>query len=135
MKARYSRAFLPPAPMLPVVVAVPGGMEQRRLQGKVDSGADVCAVPEDLIAELDLPPVRLVRAAGFGGLLQEVTLYHLALEVGGRRYDHVEALGTRRSYAIIGRNVLKDLVVRLDGPKSLLTVTLPRVRSKHRPKI
>jgi len=109
--------------MLPVVIAVPGGLEQRRLEGKIDSGADICAVPEDIIAELDLPPVRSVRAAGFGGVLQDATLYHFALEVAGRRYDHVEALATRRGYAIIGRNVLKSMVVKLDGPKGVLTVT------------
>jgi predicted aspartyl protease len=131
VKRRYSRDFSPPAPTVPVVVRLPRGGESRELEGKIDSGADVCAIPEDVIAELDLPPVRIVRAAGFGGVLQDAILHHCAIELPGRRFDHVEALGTHRRYAIIGRNVLRELVVRLDGPGSMLSVTAPRSRSRR----
>jgi hypothetical protein len=75
----------------------------RHIEGKIDTGADVCALPESIIADLDLAPVRTVRAAGFGGVLQEALLFHADLEVAGRRSKHVEALSTRRPYAIIGR--------------------------------
>lgn len=131
MKRAYSRDFSPPAPMLALVVRSPGGTETRHIEGKLDTGADICALPDSVIADLDLPPVRTVRAAGFGGVLQEVLLFHVDLEVAGRRSKHVEALSTRRPYAIIGRNILQQFAIRLDGPKSTLTVTLP-TPSKHR---
>ena len=132
MKRRYSIDFSPPAPMVPVQVSSPLGTERRLLEGKVDSGADLCAVPEDVIGELDVPPLRVVRAAGFDGGFREVLLYHCELEVAGRRFPHVEALATRRRYAIIGRNVLNALVTKLDGPKVTLTVTTPKARSRRR---
>ena len=116
--------------MVPAVIRVPGRTESRRLEGKIDSGADICAVPDDIIAALDLPPVRVVRAAGLGGLLQEAMLYHCAMEVAGYWFEHIEALGTRRRYAIIGRNVLRDLVVRLDGPKSMLSFASTSTRKR-----
>jgi hypothetical protein len=118
--------------MLSIVVKSPLGSESRSIEGKVDSGADICALPEGLVAELDMPPVRIVRAAGFDGGPREAVLYHCALEVAGRRFPHVEALATRRSYAILGRNVLADLVTTLDGPRSTLTVTVARGRRKTR---
>lgn len=125
MKRSYSRDFSPPAPMLLVVVRLPGGSSTRHIEGKVDTGADICALPDSVITDLDLPPVRTVRAAGFAGVLQEALLFHADLEVAGRRNKHVEALSTRRPYAIIGRNILQQFTIRLDGPKSTLTVTLP----------
>lgn len=117
--------------MLPLIVRSPGGAETRHIEGKIDTGADICALPDSVIADLDLPPVRTVRAAGFGGVLQEALLFHVDLEVAGQRNKHVEALSTRRPYAIIGRNILRQFTIRLDGPKSTVTVTVP-TRPKHR---
>lgn len=132
MKARYSKDFWPPAPMVPVVIRVPGELQGRRIEGKIDSGADLCAIPDDVVVELDLPPVRIVRAAGFAGHLQEATLYHCSLEIAGHRAAHVEALVTRRRYAIIGRNVLQDLLVRLHGPKQEVSLTVPTASGRKR---
>ncbi len=132
MNRRYSSNFTPPAPMVPVAVGVPGGADERHIEGKIDSGADMCALPEALVVELDLPPVRVVRAAGFGQPLQDVLLYHCALRLAGFEFAHVETLATRRSCALIGRNVLRHLVVRLDGPKSVLTITRQPSRSRRR---
>ena len=64
-------------------------------------------------------------------MLQEALLFHVELEVVGRRNKHVEVLSTRRPYAIIGRNILQQFAIRLDGLGSTLTVTLP-VRAKRR---
>jgi predicted aspartyl protease len=134
MKRRYSHDFSPLAPMVEILVSSPTGTEKTMLEGKIDSGADLCAVPEEVIAELDLPPIRSVRAAGFDGAHREVLLYHCALEVAGRRFSHVEALATRRRYAIVGRKVLRTLVVELDGPKATLTIAAGRARNRARPK-
>ena len=132
MNRRYSSNFTPPAPMVPLAVGVPGGPDERHIEGKMDSGADLCALPEDLIVELDLAPVRVVRAAGFGQPHQDALLYHCALRFAGWEFEHVEALATRRPYALIGRNVLRHLVVKLDGPKSVLTITDPASRRRRR---
>ena len=131
MKRGYSRDFSPPAPMLSLVVTAPGGRDETSLEGKLDSGADICALPESVIAALDLPPVREVRAAGFTGELRPTLLYRCTLEVAGRRVQNVEALATGRHYAIVGRNVLCHLVVKLDGPNEQLS--LVHSTSRRRP--
>ena len=132
MRRPYSRDFRPPAPVVPVLVRVPAHTATRQLDGKIDSGADICAVPEGIIAELDLPPVRTVRAAGLAGVLAEATLFHVELEVAGHGFEHLEVLSTRRPYAIIGRNVLQRFVVKLDGPKAFLTMNAPKTRRASR---
>jgi predicted aspartyl protease len=132
VKRSYSSSFSPPAPIVPVVVGVPEGVDERQIDGKIDSGADICALPEDLIVELDLPPVRVVRAAGFGQPHQDVLLYHCALRFAGHEFPHVETLATKRPYALIGRNILRHLVVTLDGPKGLLTIPTRPIRRRRR---
>lgn len=126
MRRPLDPAFQPPAPMAPVAVRAPGGIDEAQLDGKIDTGADLCAVPERLVAELDLPPVRVVRAAGFGGGLQEATVYRIDVTLDGHTFPRVEALVTRRPYAIIGRNVLRHFVVRVDGPRGVLELRRPR---------
>ena len=79
MKRALSRLFDPPAPMVPVRVRAPGGLDAVEVEGKLDTGADLCAVPERHVVELALPPVRTVRAAGFLGSMQEVIVYRLEI--------------------------------------------------------
>lgn len=130
MKRALSRDFDPPAPMVPVRLRAPDGLDSTLVEGKLDTGADLSAIPEHHIAELSLPPVRTVRAAGFLGGFQEVIIYRADLTIDGMEFPHIEALATRRPYAIIGRNVLRRLVTKIDGPAERLEVGPPKVRKK-----
>lgn len=125
-----SRAFDPPAPMVPVSLRAPSGLDVVEIEAKLDTGADLCAVPDAHVEALGLPPVRAVRAAGFLGGMQEVVVYRVDLTLDGVDYPHVEALATRRPYAIIGRNVLRRLILRIDGPRERLEVGLPKERRR-----
>jgi predicted aspartyl protease len=126
MKRPYGRAFDPPAPVVPVLASAPGLEPTRPLEGKLDTGADLCAIPEGVIAELAVPPVGTVRAAGYAGELREVAVYRVDIRIAGKAHRHVKALSTRRPYAIIGRNVLRSYVLRLDGPKACLELRRPQ---------
>jgi predicted aspartyl protease len=134
MKHRYSAAFTPPAPILWVVAKAPHGSDARRLEGKIDTGSDICALPEFVMEELDPSPVRIVRAAGFSGSPVEMVVYRVDLEVEGMAFSRVEALSTRRSYAIVGRNVLRRLILTLNGPRSELVLRLPRASTRTSPR-
>ena len=75
-----------------------------------------------------------MRAAGFLGELTEVAVYRFDVEIDGRWIEAVEGIATRRPYVILGRNVLRRFVLRLDGPRAVLTLvrgaTLPDVGTK-----
>ena len=120
MRRAYSHAFEPLAPVVPVSVTAPDPGRPKLLDGKLDTGADICAVPDFVIAELALPPVGTVRAAGYAGELREMAVYRVNVEIDGHVHRNVKALSTRRPYAIIGRNVLRSYLLRLDGPKDRL---------------
>ena len=126
MRRRFSHAFEPPAPVVPVRLCTPGTHASVALDGKVDTGADLCGVPEQLVIDLDLPPVRSVRAAGFAGAPYDVVVYRVDVEIDGLVFPRVEALAIGRSYFLVGRNVLRTLVVRLHGPREQLDLGRPR---------
>ena len=128
MKLALSRALNPPAPMVPVIVGAPKGIDMVALEGKLDTGADLCAVPDHLVMDLNLPPLRTVRAAGFLTGVQEVIVYGIGLTIDKMEFPYVEAIITRRPYVIVGRNVLRRLVMHMDGPAERLELRRPRER-------
>jgi predicted aspartyl protease len=109
-----------------VQLRAPGGYRGAALDGKLDTGADLCGVPEQVVIDLDLPPVRSVRAAGFAGAPHDVVVYRVDMELDGLVFPRVEALAIGRPYALVGRNVLRTLVVRFDGPREQLDLRRPR---------
>ena len=106
--------------MVSVRLRAPGTHHSAVLDGKVDTGADLCGVPEQLVIDLDLPPGRSVRAAGFAGEPHDVVVYRVDVEIDGLVFPRVEALAIGRPYFLVGRNVLRTLVVRLHGPREQL---------------
>jgi predicted aspartyl protease len=125
MRRAYSRAFDPPAPVVPVLVKAVGPGRERRLDAKLDTGADICALPDVLIAELALPASGSVRAAGYGGEFSEVLVYRAEIRIGEVVHRDVKAVSTRRPYAIVGRNLLKEYLLSLNGPASRLDLRRP----------
>jgi predicted aspartyl protease len=111
---------------VPVRLRAPRQETVVQVDGKIDTGSDLCSVPARLVAELDLPPVRAVRAVGFGGTVQQAVVYRVDLEIDGLAFPRSEALATARPYVLVGRNVLRALVVQLDGPRSQLDLRRPR---------
>lgn len=134
MRRALSRDFHPPAAMVPLRLRAPGGTEQAAVEGKIDTGADICAVPEGTIVDLDLPPTRVVRAAGFGGEPAEAIVYRVDLVLDGTTFHRMEALATRRHYAIVGRNVLSRLVLKIDGPGERLELKVAG-RGARKPRV
>src|SRR5437867_11369971 len=55
VRRAYSRASDPAAPVVPVRLRAPGQLEVAHTEGKIDTGSDLCAVPEPTIAALNLP--------------------------------------------------------------------------------
>src|SRR5438067_11742634 len=83
VRRAYSRASDPPAPVVRVRLRAPGQLEVAHAEGKIDTGSVLCAVPARTIAALNLPAVRSVRALGFAGAIQEVTVYRVDVEIDG----------------------------------------------------
>ena len=112
----YDRAFEPPAPVVDVTVLHPTVAGRRvAVRGKLDTGADVTAIPEHIVAELRLLPHGDTWIRGFDGAHFRRPVYYVRLLVEGTDLSSVRCIAAARRDVLLGRNVLNRFVASLDG--------------------
>lgn len=121
MQYGYNHAYDPPAAVLPVRVGAPGADTSVLVSAMVDSGADMCVVPAGLALQLGLPMVDVLRVRGVGGAAHQATVHAASVQVG--HIDDVAEVLAIGDETLVGRNLLRFLVVGLDGPGDRLTVS------------
>lgn len=95
----------------------------------VDTGADATLVPAQIVHRLGLPAVDVVAVSGVDGLKQRATVHLAWVELGKLRVK-VRIIAFAGE-AILGRDVLNQCIVTLDGPG--LTISLePATRKRRR---
>ncbi len=72
----YDASFNPPAPVANVTVSHPvTGVELAELGGKLDTGADVTVIPEQLAAQLNLSPKGHIWTHSYDGAYSQRPVY------------------------------------------------------------
>jgi predicted aspartyl protease len=127
----YDTKVDPPAPVVPVRVSRPLGDEAVLLSMLVDTGADCTLVPVSLVRQLKLPRIDVIGLTGIGGTRRSSTVHAAAIEVGKLRL--VVRVVAFTDEAILGRDVLNDAVVRLDGPGLNISITSRSLGKRRKP--
>ena len=96
---------------------------QRSLRAMVDSGADATLIPLSVLEAVGATYKETMWMRGITGERVEVDRYLVAIRIGANviRGVHVVA-APPSSDAIIGRDVLNQLIVTLDGPGEVTAV-------------
>jgi hypothetical protein len=96
----------------------------------IDSGADVTLIPEMFLSELgiDLDQGESYELAAFDGQKSTTRSVRLELVFQGRTFRGLFLLNDGEN-GILGRNVINNLALVLDGPR--LTWNEPASASKH----
>jgi len=126
MRSPYrSTNWNPPAPVLDVRVGGPMGRADffQPCEALLDSGADVTAIPVDLVQRLGLLPVSsvIVDRGGLPGD-EEENLYAATVEVTLLGQRTIQVLQTMDPFALLGRDIINELRLVLDGPAGELEV-------------
>jgi len=111
--------FVPPAPLARVRLRNPEtGAEVTEVPMLLDTGADVSLVPRSQVMQLGLQsdPTRLYELIGFDNTVRTAPVVRLELHLLGRRFRG-QFLVIEQDWGIIGRNILNQVVVLLDGPR------------------
>jgi len=123
MEYPYDSTFHPSAPVVRLRVGAPGDRPMEELDALLDSGADISAIPMELVRRLDLRRVDLIQVQGFGAEPREIPVFSafMALRGEGERWI-ARVIPWAEGYALLGRNVLNRWRLVLDGP-ALMTTT------------
>lgn len=116
----YDDRYEPPAPVLPVLISAPNAPGGIGVSALVDSGADVSVVPADVIRALGLPIVAWTEVRGYDGTSRRTEVHAATMQVEGLR-TIVEVIGLGNE-ALIGRDVLNQVRIVLDGPKRTVEI-------------
>lgn len=116
MNARfiYDASFDPPAPVVPVRISGPVGESAVVLPMLIDTGADCTLVPASIVRGLKLPQVDSIGISGVGGAKRRARVHAASIELAGHRV--LARVVAFVDEAILGRDVLNQVVVALDGP-------------------
>lgn len=127
----YDQRLDPPAPVVPVRISAPVGEEAVMLPMLVDTGADCTLVPALIVRQLGLPQIDVIALTGVGGARNSASVHVAAVELGGLRL--LARVVAFTDEAILGRDVLNQTVVTLDGPGLTLSIAgASRTRRRKR---
>lgn len=125
MPIEYSPEKIPPAPVLSVRLSQPAESPQiEGVLGLIDTGGDFTTVPLNWLLQIDAPEVRWAYLRGLWSEQRPVTLYLVDMHLENGVLPGVEVIGIdeddieiEEDYEIVlGRNVLNQLILLLDGP-------------------
>jgi hypothetical protein len=125
MPIEYSREKFPPAPVLPVRLSQPGGPSQTETKlALIDTGGDFTTIPLNWLLQIDAPEVRWAYLRGLWSEQRPVTHYLVDLHFEKGALPGIEVVGIDEddieteddNEIVLGRNVLNQLVLLLDGP-------------------
>ena len=118
-KATYSKAYFPPAPILPVKITPPGEAQEEVTHiALVDTGADGTFVPTELLEALHLPIVYMTNVRShLGERLHRVPIHKVDFVLFETiRLPNIEVVADDwGNQIIIGRNLLNKIHIHLDG--------------------
>lgn len=121
----YNQEIDPPAPFLELIVRHP---EEPTLAinilAKIDTAADISAIPASLVNQLRLPPTRKLLVEGHEGVPAFVVTYGAIFEVAQARFKGLRVVAFPDDYVLLGRDILNYLYVQLNGPDLTFKVSL-----------
>ncbi len=121
----YNQDEHPPAPFLDVVILhLENSAQSLPILAKIDTGADVSALPTTVITQLGLPVMSKMVVEGYNGVPATVSTYGAALEIRQARFRSQGFISTHEPFALLGRDILNYFYVLLNGPNLNLEMQL-----------
>jgi len=120
----YSEEYDPPMPVIEVGVSLPkqNAAEVTTL-ALLDSGSDGTLISIDLLESIGAKPVGPARVHGLWGGSQAATMYLVKLYIGPHQLYAIRVAGVAvNDECLIGRNVLNQLVVILNGHAGVVEI-------------
>jgi len=116
--------YYPPAPVVEIQINGIGNPATIvTLEALVDSGSDGTFIPESVLRDLGAESVREGWVSGIQGTRYRVQIYMVQLKIGIYELFGIRVIGDMQGRAILGRNVLNQLAVNLNGLANVVEIS------------
>lgn len=114
----YDQSYSPSMPVIKVhLIAPESGRSGRSTMALIDSGSDSSMMPIDKLDEIEVLSVGTAVMSGIWGERRRVNTYLVTIQVGNYFIRGVRVAGVDADMdAILGRNVMNELRLVLNGP-------------------
>jgi predicted aspartyl protease len=120
----YSQTLNPPGPVAEVIlVNTTTGSRTATLPGKMDTGSDVTLVPAEIMRKLAPKLHGWSSLYSYDQTSQRCPMYYLKVAVEGHEVMDVPCIATNRANVLLGRDVLNQFVITLDGKNLAFSLT------------
>jgi predicted aspartyl protease len=118
--------FNPPCPAIEVQIEPPVTTRlTTRILAQIDTGADLCVIPDRVIRDLGLVPYRLNRIQEHDGTVASKEVYRIRMIIADLPMLAVDSVHLPfvddDDYMVLGREGLNKLRLLLDGPAQELS--------------
>lgn len=120
----YNQGVHPPAPFLDVSVSHPITGQSLAVSAKLDTAADITTIPETVRDALGLAEARTLPIEGYDGITTTLRTYVISLELPQARARQLEVIAIPESHILLGRDVLNQFYVKLNGPELTFDMSL-----------
>lgn len=117
---QYDLRERPPAPIIALAVTNFENGKRVALRGKLDTGASISVLPVSALEPLELYPKGETAIIGYDGARTVRETYYADLEIESIRLASIRFVTTSRNEMLLGRDVLNQFLIILDGKSSLL---------------
>jgi predicted aspartyl protease len=119
----YSDRYEPPAPVLRTLISVPEGgtgSPAAEVVALCDTGADITALPLNIVVTLGFAEVDEIEIAPYEGEPTTKRVYTAVLHLPGSNPQLSRVVPFDGEEAILGRDLLNSVRIELDGPSKTL---------------
>lgn len=121
---QYDTDYNPAMPMLEIMLGRPRSEPFLPLTALVDSGADATLIPIRYLQEVQARPGRSTRMRGVTSGYAPIELYVVSLRINSYERARLEVVADlHHNEAIIGRDILNQFIVTLNGLASVVEIT------------
>ncbi len=122
MKISYNTSLIPPAPFVSIHVSNLVDNSETSIEAKIDTGADLTAIPAALVRQLNLVPAGEVQVESYDGRKSILICYDVVLRIAHVRLVGLSVITFAEDYILLGRDALNFLRLLLDGPALSLEI-------------
>ena len=115
--------FFPPAPVLSVSLSTPINGQIIKSLALLDSGADITAIPQWIVQQLQLRYVDEIWVEGYEGIPKKTFVYSVKIIFDNLGDLVIKAIAADSNSILIGRDILNRWSVFLKGRSKTLKIS------------